>query len=97
MADPQHVVYMLRCSDNTLYTGYTNDLQNRLRMHAAGKGAKYTRGRGPFELVHTETFLTKGEALSREYAIKQLGRREKLQLIQNPEKGKLQIEHPKKL
>ncbi|MFD2209333.1 GIY-YIG nuclease family protein [Virgibacillus halophilus] len=87
MADEQHVVYILRCCDNTLYTGYTNDLPNRLRMHSEGKGAKYTRGRGPFELVHVENFSTKGAALSREYAIKQLNRKEKLQLIRNAEKG----------
>ncbi|MDY0404052.1 GIY-YIG nuclease family protein [Virgibacillus sp. 179-BFC.A HS] len=82
MGNHQHIVYMLRCKDNTIYTGYTNDLKHRLQMHEQGKGAKYTRGRGPFDLLHLETFETKGEAMSRERAIKQLSRREKLQLIQ---------------
>lgn len=79
--DKVHLVYMLKCKDHTLYTGYTNDLAHRLIMHEAGKGAKYTRGRGPFEVVYTEEFLTKQEALKREYQIKQLSRAEKESLI----------------
>ena len=74
-------VYILRCADDTLYTGITDDLQRRLEQHNSGKGAKYTRGRGPVELVHRETYPAKGEALKREYQIKQLSRGEKLELI----------------
>lgn len=74
-------VYMLRCSDRTLYTGITNDLSARIRAHNAGTGAKYTRGRGPVELVYTEELPSHGEALRREYAIKQLKKEQKLALI----------------
>lgn len=74
-------VYMLRCSDRTLYTGITNDLSARIRAHNAGTGAKYTRGRGPVELVYTEELPTHGEALRREYTIKQLKKEQKLALI----------------
>jgi putative endonuclease len=74
---------MLKCKDQSLYTGYTNDLANRLRMHESGKGAKYTRGRGPFQVVHTEAYDTKEEALRREYQIKQLSRSEKEDLIKS--------------
>lgn len=82
MDDKEHLVYMLKCKDNTLYTGYTNNLEHRLQMHASGKGAKYTRGRGPFEVVYTERFITKEEALQREYQIKQLPRTKKNVLIE---------------
>ena len=74
-------VYMLRCSDRTLYTGITNDLSARIRAHNAGTGAKYTRGRGPVELVYSEELPSQGEALRREYAIKQLKKEQKLALI----------------
>lgn len=74
-------VYMLRCSDETLYTGITNDLSARIRAHNAGTGAKYTRGRGPVELVYSEELPTHGEALRREYTIKQLKKEQKLALI----------------
>ncbi|WP_284140707.1 MULTISPECIES: GIY-YIG nuclease family protein [unclassified Virgibacillus] len=76
-----HTVYILKCKDDSLYTGYTNDLQHRLTMHEQGKGAKYTRGRGPFQVMHLEKYATKEEALRREYAIKQLKRNQKWQLI----------------
>lgn len=72
---------MIQCKDNTLYTGYTNNVKERFRKHQSGKGAKYTRGRGPLELVYTEEFATKETAMSREYALKRLTREEKLQLI----------------
>ncbi len=75
-------VYMLRCKDGSLYTGWTDDLQHRLKMHQKGKGAKYTRGRGPLELVYREELPDKASALKREYAIKQLKRSEKLLLCQ---------------
>ena len=73
--------YILRCKDDTLYCGWTNDLQKRLASHNAGKGAKYTRSRLPVTLVYYETFETKEEAMSREFAIKKLSREEKLQLM----------------
>lgn len=74
-------VYILKCSDGTLYTGYTNDLKNRLITHNSGKGAKYTRGRLPVRLVYYESFKTKSEATKREYCIKQFSRNKKLKLI----------------
>ena len=74
-------VYMLRCGDETLYTGITDDVQRRLAAHRAGKGAKYTRGRGPLEIVYQEELSDKSAALKREYAIKRLRREEKEQLL----------------
>jgi putative endonuclease len=79
--DKTWTVYILRCGDDTLYTGITDDLEHRLNMHREGKGAKYTRGRGPLTLVYTECVETKSAALKREHAIKQLSRLEKLALI----------------
>ena len=73
-------VYMLRCKDSSLYTGWTNDIEHRLAMHRTGKGAKYTRGRGPLELVYLEELPDKESALRREAAIKRLTRAEKLRL-----------------
>ena len=64
--------YMVRCRDGSLYTGWTNDLDRRVASHNAGKGAKYTKSHRPVELVYYEAFLTKEEAMRREYAIKQL-------------------------
>ena len=74
-------VYMLRCGDQTLYTGITDDVPKRLAAHRAGKGAKYTRGRGPLEVVYLEELPDKSAALKREYAIKRLRREEKEQLL----------------
>jgi putative endonuclease len=76
-----HFVYVLRCADDTLYTGYTTDVRRRVREHDAGEGAKYTRGRTPVELVHVEAFDSRSAAMSREYAIKQLSRAEKERLV----------------
>ncbi len=73
--------YILKCSDGTYYTGYTNDLGRRITVHNKGKGAKYTRSRLPVELVYYEEYETKSEALSREYAIKQMTRDKKEDLI----------------
>ena len=73
--------YIIQCSDKTLYTGWTNNLEKRLADHNAGKGAKYTKSRLPVELVYYETFSSKEEAMRREYAIKKLTRKEKLKLI----------------
>ena len=73
--------YILLCSDGSLYTGWTNNMEKRLKDHNSGKGAKYTKGRIPVELVYYETFSTKEEAMRREWEIKQLGRKQKQQLI----------------
>ena len=74
-------VYILRCGDGTLYTGSTNDVERRLAVHRTGKGAKYTRGRGPLELVYTERTADRSAALRREAAVKKLSRKEKEALI----------------
>lgn len=73
--------YILKCKDDSLYTGWTNDLKKRITSHNAGKGAKYTKARRPVELVYYEEFKTREEAMKREYAIKQLSRKEKEALI----------------
>lgn len=76
-------VYILRCADDTLYTGWTTSLEKRLKTHNSGKGAKYTKARLPVEIVYYEEFEDKKEAMKREYAIKRLSRGEKLKLIDN--------------
>ncbi|WP_304153960.1 GIY-YIG nuclease family protein [Megamonas hypermegale] len=75
--------YILKCSDDTLYTGWTNDLAKRIKTHNAGRGARYTRGRLPVKLLYYETFSTKQAAQKREAQIKKMSRREKLLLIKN--------------
>ncbi|MCX5724251.1 MAG: GIY-YIG nuclease family protein [Nitrospirae bacterium] len=75
------IVYILECSDKSLYTGITNDLKRRLEEHRTGKGAKYTKHRSPLAVRYTEYQDTKGAALTREAAIKSLARSEKLTLI----------------
>lgn len=82
----EYFVYMLKCVDGTLYTGYTNDLQKRIRTHNAGKGAKYTRSRLPVKLVYYEIHEDRSSALRREYAIKQFTKIQKLALIQENNK-----------
>lgn len=74
-------VYILRCADGSLYTGWTNDLEKRVKTHNAGKGAKYTKTRLPVELVYYEEYEEKGEALSREFSIKTLKKTAKEKLI----------------
>ena len=76
-------VYMLRCRDGSLYTGWTNDLEKRLKAHNSGVASKYTRARLPAELVYFEEWESKEAAMSREWHIKQLTRDEKLKLIKN--------------
>lgn len=78
-----HYVYILRCNDNTFYTGYTNNLNKRIQTHNASKGAKYTRGRLPVKLVYFEEYSSKIQAMQREYAIKQLTKENKLKIIQS--------------
>jgi len=77
-----YYVYILKCRDNTLYTGYTKNIKDRVQTHNSGKGAKYTRGRLPVELKYFEEFEDKGEALKREHEIKKLSREDKILLIQ---------------
>ena len=77
----RNYTYIVKCSDETLYTGWTNNLKKRLEAHNSGKGAKYTKTRRPVELVYFEEYDTKQEAMKREYAIKQLSRQKKLALI----------------
>jgi len=75
--------YVLKCKDDTYYTGWTNNLEKRIKDHNDGKGAKYTKPRRPVELAYYEIFETKEEAMKREYAIKKMTRAEKEELIKN--------------
>ncbi len=74
-------VYLARCADDTLYCGIARDVDTRIAQHDAGKGARYTRGRGPLEVLYVQRCASKGTALSLEYAIKQLTRSDKLALL----------------
>ena len=83
--------YLVRCADGTLYCGWTNHLEERIKAHNAGKGAKYTKSRRPVALAYFEAFETRQEAMSREYAIKRLKRADKLKLLEsedNPVKSR---------
>lgn len=77
-----HHVYILECADGTYYTGYTTDVERRVAEHNDGTGAKYTRGRAPVEVIHTETYESQSTAMQREYAIKQLRRPAKEDLVE---------------
>jgi putative endonuclease len=82
-----HFVYILKCSDKTLYTGYTNDIDKRVLAHNNQKtGARYTKGRRPVSLVYFEKFKTKSKAMKREWEIKGMTRKEKIAIIKNVEK-----------
>lgn len=83
-------VYILLCGDGTLYTGIARDADKRLKMHQSGKGAKYTRGRGPLTLVYREGCESHTQALQREIAVKKLTRRQKLNMIQKYTAGQSQ-------
>ena len=85
--DKQWQLYILRCGDDTLYTGIAVDVEKRFAAHCSGKGAKYTRGRGPLALVYREVCGDHSAALRREYAVKQLPREEKQALISAYEKS----------
>ena len=76
-------VYILQCADGSLYTGWTNHLEERVKAHSTGRGARYTRPRRPVQLVYYEMFATKQEAMKREAAIKKLSHAEKLRLVQS--------------
>jgi len=80
-----HFVYLLRCADGTLYTGYTTDVERRLATHNAGKGAKYTRSRRPASLLASWEYPTKGEALSAEYRLRHRPRAAKLAAAERPD------------
>lgn len=80
----ENVTYLLQCADGTLYCGWTNHLDKRVKAHNQGKGAKYTKSRRPVRLVYYEKFATREEAMRREAAIKKLSRQEKLKLIGKP-------------
>ena len=75
------IIYILRCADGTLYTGITNDLDRRMSEHETGQGARYTKGRGPFQLVYQETRQGRGDASRREMEIKALRRDRKLAMV----------------
>lgn len=77
----ENYTYIVKCSDSTLYTGWTTDIEKRIEAHNSGKGAKYTKTRRPVTLVYYEVFKTKEEAMRREYAIKQMTRKQKEALI----------------
>jgi putative endonuclease len=74
-------VYIIQCGDNSLYTGISNNIERRIAKHNSGKGAKYTKGRGPFKLLYSESHPNKSQASKREAQIKNLSRQEKLELI----------------
>lgn len=88
--DKEWTVYILECGDGSLYTGITDDLERRLKAHAEGKGAKYTRGRGPLKLRYRETVPDKSAALKREWALKRLRRKEKMAIIHEKEQETLE-------
>ena len=90
-------VYILACADGSLYTGWTNDLAQRIKAHNSGAGAKYTRSRRPVKLVYAASFPTKEEAMREEWRIKQLTRNEKLTLIHDREKETSNIREQIKL
>ena len=81
MENDMNYTYLLECSDGTLYCGWTNDLEKRVKAHNSGRGAKYTKPRRPVRLVWYETFETKEEAMSREVKVKQLSRKQKDELV----------------
>ena len=86
---PAHFVYIVRCADGSLYTGYALDPEARIDAHNAGRGARYTSGRRPVTLVHIETFAALGEALKREHALKRLPRAAKQALIRHRNTGEM--------
>ncbi len=82
MENENWYVYILLCRDGTLYTGITNDIKKRMLAHEKGKGAKYTKGRGPFKLVYENTFNNQSMAMKEENRIKKLSKVQKLKLVQ---------------
>lgn len=88
--EKEWTVYILECGDGTLYTGITDDLPKRLKAHESGRGAKYTRGRGPLKLRYRETAADKSAALKRECALKRLRKEDKMAIIHEKEKETLE-------
>lgn len=89
-----HYFYVLHCKDDSLYAGYTNNLERRIKLHNEGKGAKYTRGRGPVELVFAKSFANKSDALKAEYAFKQWKRSKKEKFLkENMNDHFLKLDH----
>ena len=86
--------YIVECSDGSFYTGWTNDLERRMKAHNEGRGAKYTKSRRPVKLAYFETFQTKEEAMSRECQIKQMTRKEKEALVKMLEKVLYNVSEP---
>ena len=80
---PQFIVYILRCADGTFYTGHTKDLEVRLKLHNAGRGAKYVRGRGPVEVIYSRIYRDHALAAGEEYRIKTLTRLQKEALVKS--------------
>lgn len=78
-----YTLYILKCNDNSLYTGITNDIKKRMLKHSKGLGSKYVRSRLPFKIVYTKEFDTKSDALKKEFEIKTLSKVDKLNLINN--------------
>ncbi|MFZ7946889.1 MULTISPECIES: GIY-YIG nuclease family protein [Bacillaceae] len=83
MENSCHYFYVLTCRDGSLYGGYSTNLERRIRQHNEGKGAKYTRGRGPVELTYYKGYAEKSDALKAEYQFKQLPRKKKLEFLRN--------------
>ena len=83
-AKPNWYLYILKCADDSLYTGITTDVERRIKQHTEGKGAKYTRGKAPLKLVYKKRFKNRSLASKREAAIKKLTREEKIKLIKKP-------------
>lgn len=81
-----HYVYIAECNDGSYYTGYTSNIEKRIKAHNEGKGAKYTRGRIPVKLIYCEDCMTKSEALKREHQIKKLNKKQKIQLVKDGRK-----------
>lgn len=79
------VVYMVKCSDDTLYTGITNNLEARIEKHNKGTGAKYTRGRGPVKVLKSWEFESKSDAAKEEYRIKKMSKSQKIQFLKSKE------------
>lgn len=91
LAKTNWFIYILKCSDNTFYTGITTNIQRRIKEHGVGKGAKYTKGRAPFELVYQEKCLNRSSASKREYQIKNLSLDDKHKLINKIGSSSLKI------
>lgn len=91
--EQRNYTYIVECSDGTLYTGWTNCIEKRLKDHNEGKGARFTRSRTPVTLRYLEISSTKSQAMSREAQIKKLSRREKQQLIENGELDEILVKY----